>query len=89
MLKLIYAPRFIRQFKKLPAGLQEEIITKIQLFNDPRNHALLGVHKLHGQLKRYSGFSIDFRNRIVFEYLSKHEVALLAVGDHDIYQALR
>lgn len=81
-----YKPSFVRQFKKLPAGLQEETISKIGLFKDPKNHMLLGVHKLHGKLKKYSGFSVDFQNRIVFDYLSANEVALLSIGDHNIYK---
>ncbi|MDO8522352.1 MAG: type II toxin-antitoxin system mRNA interferase toxin, RelE/StbE family [bacterium] len=86
MLKVCYKPSFVRQFKKLPVGLQEEAIAKIGFFKDPKNHTLLGVHKLHGKLKKYSGFSVDFQNRIVFDYLSANEVVLLSIGDHDIYK---
>jgi mRNA-degrading endonuclease YafQ of YafQ-DinJ toxin-antitoxin module len=85
MLRLIYAPRFIRQFKHLPKDLQEEAIARIELFKDSKNHAFIKVHKLHGKLKKFYGFSVDFRNRIVFDYVSENEVVLLTIGDHDIY----
>lgn len=85
MLALIYAPRFVRHFKRLPKGLQEEAVARIELFKDSKNHASIKVHKLHGKLKKFYGFSVDFRNRIVFDYVSENEVVLLTIGDHDIY----
>lgn len=84
MLKLIYAPRFVRQLKHLSHELQEEVIEKIDLFKDEQQHALK-VHKLHGKFSDSFSFSVNYKTRIVFEYLSQDEVALLAVGDHDVY----
>ncbi len=85
-MKVAYTPRFLRLFKKLPLGLQDEVIEKIELFKNIDNHQRLEVHKLKGKLKKFYGFSVDYKNRIVFEYLSENEVALLAVGDHEIYR---
>ncbi len=86
-MEIAYTPKFIRIFKKLPAHLQEEVISKIELFKDVKNHKALEVHKLNGRLRKQYGFSIDFHNRITFEYLSDNEVALLTVGDHpDVYR---
>lgn len=85
-LKVYFKPSFVRQLNKLPAELREEAIERIELFKNLQNHALLKVHKLQGRLKKYYGFSIDFHNRIVFDYLSDKEVVLLSVGDHDIYK---
>ncbi len=83
-----YKPSFIRQFNKLPKGLQDEVVKKIELFKNVDNHQHLEVHKLKGRLKKFYGFSIDYKNRVVFDYLSKNEVVLLAVGDHEIYKLL-
>jgi plasmid maintenance system killer protein len=69
----------------LDAALQEEAIEKIELLREPKNHQLLKVHKLHGHLAGRYSFSINYKTRIVFEYVSKTEVALLSIGDHDIY----
>ena len=86
IIEIGYKPSFIRQFNKLPRGLQDEVVEKIELFKSPDSHQRLKVHKLKGRLRKFYGFSIDFQNRIVFEYASENEVALLAVGDHEIYK---
>ncbi|OHA84151.1 MAG: hypothetical protein A2937_01115 [Candidatus Yonathbacteria bacterium RIFCSPLOWO2_01_FULL_47_33b] len=85
-MKVAYTPRFLRLLKKLPLGLQDEVIEKIELFKDASNHQRLEVHKLKGRLRKFYGFSVSYRDRVVFEYISENEVALLAVGDHEIYK---
>lgn len=85
MIGLIYAPRFVRQFKRLPKELQEEAFQKIDLFRNVKNHSSLKVHKLHGKFSTSYGFSVNYKMRIVFDYVSKKKVALLSIGDHDIY----
>lgn len=85
-MKVAYTPRFLRLYKKLPSGLQDEVIEKIELFKNIDNHQRLDVHKLKGRLKKFYGFSVNHRDRVVFEYMSENEVAFLAVGDHEIYK---
>ena len=85
MIELIYAPRFVRQLKRFPKELQEEAFQKIGLFKSTKNHSVLKVHKLHGKFSKSYGFSVNYKIRIVFDYISKTEVALLSIGDHDIY----
>ena len=63
-----------------------EITEKITEFRDPKNHKRLKVHKLHGRMKSKYSFSVDYKNRIVFEYLNKKSVVLMDFGDHDVYQ---
>jgi len=70
---------------RLDADLREEAIEKINLLKDIKNHRLLRVHKLHGPLSDWFSFSVNYKARIVFEYVSKTEVALLSIGDHDVY----
>ena len=86
MFRLIYAPHFVRQFKRLPIKLQEETAEKIILFKGSKNHLALKVHKLHGQFSGCFSFSVNFKTRVVFEYVSKKEIALLTVSNHDVYQ---
>ena len=62
---------------RLDADLREEAIEKINLLKDIKNHRLLRVHKLHGPLSDWFSFSVN--------YVSKTEVALLSIGDHDVY----
>ncbi len=84
-MKVSYAPNFVRQFKAFDDALRQEILEKIHLFQDRKNHKTLKVHKLHGRLVRRYSFSVNYRFRIVFSYLSRAEAVLLAVGDHSIY----
>lgn len=85
-MKVAFTPKFLRMLKKLPLGLQNEVIERVELFKDVKDHQRLEVHKLKGRLKKFYGFSVDYKNRIIFEYLSEDDVALLAVGDHEVYK---
>ena len=85
MLEINYKATFVRSFDEMEISLQEEILEKIELFRDKNNHNKLKVHKLHGALKDCYSFSVNYKIRIVFQYLSKKEVAILAVGDHEVY----
>ena len=86
MFDLVYAPRFVRQFKKLDADLQDEIVAKLELFKNKSNHEGLKVHKLKGHLKKYYSFSVNYSFRIVFSYGSKNDVHILSVGNHRLYK---
>ena len=85
-MRVSLSPQFRKQFRKLEQLLQEEILEKIELFEKPINHKQLKVHKLHGRLAGRYSFFVNYKFRIVFMYLSKNEVTLLAVGDHDVYK---
>lgn len=84
-LNVAYTPHFIRQFKTLEISLQEEVLEKIELFKDKKNHRRLKVHKLTGRLSKRHSFSVNYKIRIVFVYFHKVEAILLAVGSHVIY----
>lgn len=84
-MKVHFLPIFIRHFKKLDSGIQEEALEKIELFGDAKNHKLLKIHKLHGPLAGRYSFSVNYKTRIVFSYINKKEVVLLAIGDHAVY----
>lgn len=83
---IYFKPTFVRHYKRLDPALQIEVEEKLALFRDPENHAQLKVHKLKGRLRGRYSFSVNYKTRIVFVYLSKREVVLLAVGDHDVYK---
>lgn len=85
-MKIAYTPVFVRQYKKLPRALQDEVEEKIALFQKKPNHPFLKTHKLQGRLKGRFSFSVNYQYRISFQYLSKKEAVLLNVGDHDIYK---
>lgn len=81
-----YKPSFVREFKKLPAELQEEALERIDLFKNVENHEKLKVHKLKGRLKEFHSFSVTYSHRIVFSRESREEVVFIAIGDHAVYK---
>lgn len=85
-MEILYKPTFIRQFNKLEELLQDEVLEKIELFKDKKNHKQLKVHKLTGKLKDFYSFSVNYSYRIVFLYENKKSVTFLAIGDHDVYK---
>ncbi len=85
MIELVYAPIFTRQFNKLPKNIQEEVLEKIEVFKNPAQHQYLKVHKLHGKFRNFYSFSVNYKYRIIFNFATKDEVNILAVGDHDVY----
>lgn len=86
MINVVYKPTFVRSLGKFEPELQEEVFEKIELFKKRSNHKALKVHKLKGGLMGRYSFSVNYKVRIVFRYLSKDEAVLLIVGDHDVYK---
>ena len=86
MIEIVYKPGFARMLKKCEHELQEEAIKKIELLRNKRNHESLKVHKLYGVLKGRYAFSVNYHIRIVFEYIDKKTLALLDIGDHEMYR---
>ncbi len=84
-MKISYHPQFVRQFKGLTADLQEEALEKIELFEKNHKNPILKTHKLHGRLKDFFAFSVNYSYRIVFD-LVKKEAIFLEIGNHDIYK---
>ncbi len=85
-MKIGYAPPFFRQLKVLEPALQAEVFETIELFEKNPKNKILKVHKLKGRLAGRYSFSVNYKTRIVFQFLSRWEVVLLAVGDHDVYK---
>ncbi|OHA09190.1 MAG: hypothetical protein A3B37_01460 [Candidatus Sungbacteria bacterium RIFCSPLOWO2_01_FULL_59_16] len=85
-MKILYHPRFAREYKKLPAKAQrlaEEQETRFRKNPfDPR----LKTHKLHGPLRDFWAFAIDHRYRIIFDFVGENTIRFYSVGDHDIYE---
>lgn len=83
-----FATSFLRMLAKLPIGLQEEAMEKIERFRDEKSHKQLKVHALRGSLAGRYSFSVNFQTRIVFRYqpTKPKSALLLSIGDHDIYK---
>ncbi len=78
-----FTPHFVRSVKKMPDNLLEDIFDKVELLKNRENHIMLKVHKLNGSMKDLFSFSVNFKIRIIFKYVSKNEVVCMFAGDHD------
>jgi len=81
-------PRYRRNYKRLATQLQKLADERIATFRDNMFDSRLDTHRLHGKLKNQWSFSVDNKNRILFEFLTKKkdEVVFLDIGDHSIYR---
>lgn len=70
---------------KLEKSLVDEVLYKIGILKNANDYTSLKIHKLHGRMNNNWSFSVNYKIRIVFEYESKKEIVLLAIGDHDVY----
>jgi addiction module RelE/StbE family toxin len=83
---ILFTPEFKRDYRKLPSELKERLKERGRLFQENPFHPLLRTHKLTGVLKECWAYSVDFRVRVIFQFVSKTEIVLLRVGDHSIYR---
>jgi len=85
-MEVSFSPSFLGSLRIFSKPLQDEVLEKIDLFSDVKNHQALRVHKLKGRLRGCFSFSVNYHIRIVFEFIGKPRRAyLLSVGDHDVY----
>ena len=91
MKTLVWSSRFIRAFRRV-IRRQPELRTKIeralrQLAEEPSHHSLHS-HKLKGELAGVWACTVDYDNRILFEFVQgsesgAEEIYLLTMGTHD------
>ncbi len=86
MPQILYTPKFVRQWKKLEIDLQDEVERTLAILRKDPKTPSLKVHKLTGALKGFLSCSVNYRYRIVFEWDNVKTIAVLSVGDHDIYR---
>lgn len=79
-------PHFERAFRKLPPTLQRLANDKDQLFRRNPRDVRLKTHALKGRLKGLWSYSVDYRHRILFEFLTDDRVLYHDIGSHDLYR---
>lgn len=84
-MKIIYSPKFAREYKKLPEKIKRLAERREIIFRENPSHANLETHKLRGRLKSFWSFSIDHKYRIIFEFGDKGIIYFHSVGDHSVY----
>jgi mRNA-degrading endonuclease RelE of RelBE toxin-antitoxin system len=77
MIEIVYKPTFIRQYKRFPKDLQEEIKERISLVQQDPRHRFLKTHKLKGQLHGFINFSVNYQYRM---YVRNRKACCVACG---------
>lgn len=83
-MEYLYTARFLRSFRKLSPAVQDDCHRAIALFKNKKNAEKIKLHKLHGKLKKYRAFSVNFAYRIIIK-LDKKKVYFMDVGSHALY----
>lgn len=83
-----YHPRFRRNYRGLDRQIKAQAEESVALFRADPFNVRLDTHRLHGKLKKQWSFSVNNRDRILFEFLnaSQTEAVFLDIGDHRIYR---
>ena len=84
--KLFTSSQYRRSFKKLPISTQQKAVKSLEVFQKDQFHPQLKTHKLSGKLVNRWSFSVDYSNRIMFEFVDEGTVGLIDIGPHKIYR---
>ena len=85
-MKIYYSSKFAKEYKKLPKKVKLLAEKKEAIFRKDAFDKRLKTHKLSGKLKEYHSFSIDYKYRIILEFVEKDVVWFHSVGTHEIYR---
>ena len=84
-MKILYSPKFIRQYKKFSSEIKDKVEAKEDIFRANPFDNRLKTHKLNGELNDYWSFSVDYNVRIIFIFQDTDTIRLELIGGHDIY----
>ena len=85
-MKILYLAKFEREYKKIPKEIQELTEKKEKIFRKNPFDQKLKTHKLHGPLASFWSFSVDYKFRVVFDFVDKDTIRFYSIGNHDIYE---
>lgn len=85
-MKIYYSSKFAREYKRLSLIVKKKAEKQEKIFRLNPFDLKLKTHKLSGPLKDFWAFSIDKKNRIIFEFIDEKTIWFHSVGDHSIYQ---
>lgn len=84
-IRILYLPRFAREYKKISRPIQVLAEKKEKLFRKNPFDTRLKTHKLHGELADFWAFSLDQKYRIIFDFFDEQTIRFYRIGTHDIY----
>lgn len=85
-MKILYSPRFAKEYKKLPLKIKLQAESKEDIFRKDPFDSSLKTHKLSGKLKEFYSFSVNYQYRIVFHLEEEDTVVFDNIGTHEIYR---
>jgi addiction module RelE/StbE family toxin len=88
---LVWSAGFVRKFKRLikkNPQLRIQVEKTLELLTEDVFNSSLRTHKLKGDLDGIWSCSVDYDNRILFEFVinpdsGEEEIFLLTLGSHD------
>ncbi|MCR4404978.1 MAG: type II toxin-antitoxin system YoeB family toxin [Candidatus Acetothermia bacterium] len=91
MKTLVWSPAFVRAVKRAVRhhpGLRARIENTLQQLAEDPFHPTLHSHKLKGELAGAWACTVDYENRILFEFVrdpktGEEEILLLTMGSHE------
>ena len=77
-----YLPKFKKQFRKLPAKVQDQFHDRLRLFLVDPTNTILRVHPLKGEYAGYWSLNVSGDFRALFYY--EHDIAVVfaLIGTH-------
>ena len=84
-MQVFYSSRFSRQYKKLSQEIRIKASEKEIIFRTNPFARQLNTHKLGGDLSGLWAFSVDYKTRIIFEFISSDEIRFHTIGGHEVY----
>lgn len=79
--------RFKKEFKKLPAKIQEQFGERLRLLLNESQHPLLHTHALTGEYRGYQSFNVTANIRAIFVIQDTDTIHLFAIGSHsELYE---
>ncbi len=85
-MKILYHPKFKKEYKKLPDNIKNLAYKKEEIFRANQFDPRLNTHKLHGALFEFWSFSVNYKYRIIFEFIDNETIRFYSIGNHDIYE---
>lgn len=85
-MQISYSPKFAKKYRKLSSMMRKITEEKEAIFRDnPFDHRLK-THKLNGKLDGLHAFTVNYKYRIILEFMNNDEVYFHTIGTHDIYE---
>lgn len=87
MIRIVYAPRFLKSAKRKPNNIQRTLANHLSLLQKNPFHPRLHTKRLSGSLAGFLSFRVSRDWRVVFQFLDAQTVKLLRAADRkDIYR---